>query len=116
MSMHLVGPYMTTTKYNSKTKKTKNKRLLEAQARHEKWMDEKGFNKKATEAVNNIPDYSKNRPSVPLSNKICSNGAAKDRKVYTGNEIAGIATMHKSNAVPIRKDNKQSAIDISRMR
>jgi hypothetical protein len=49
MTMHLVGPYMTTTKYNTKTKtkKTKNKRLLEAQARHEKWMDEKGFNKKS---------------------------------------------------------------------
>ena len=47
---------------------------------------------------------------------IPGNGSAKDRKTYTGTEIAGIATMHKSNAVPIRRDNKSAAIDISSMR
>lgn len=35
-------------------------------------------------------------------------------KVYTGDAIVGISTMHKSNAVPIF--NKQAAIDISKMR
>jgi len=35
-------------------------------------------------------------------------------KVYTGNAIVGISTMHKSNAVPVF--NKQAAIDISKMR
>lgn len=40
MSMHMVGPYMTTTKYNSKSKKTKNKRLLAAQERHAQWKDD----------------------------------------------------------------------------
>jgi hypothetical protein len=114
MSMHIVGPYMTTTKYNSKSKKTKNKRLLAAQERHEKWMNDNGYNKKATAIVNEIPNYATNRPSVPLSNKICSNGAAKDRKEYTGTLIKGIATMHKSNAVPII--NKTQAIEISEMR
>jgi hypothetical protein len=54
--------------------------------------------------------------AVPTSDTIPGNGVAKDRKVYTGNEIAGIATMHKSNAVPVRKDNKQAMIDISNMR
>ena len=46
MSMHILGPYMTTTKYNSKNKSTKNKRLLEARERHEKWLEENGYNKK----------------------------------------------------------------------
>ena len=35
-------------------------------------------------------------------------------KVYTGTKVKGIATMHKSNAVPVFSD--EEAIDISRMR
>jgi hypothetical protein len=35
-------------------------------------------------------------------------------KVYTGDKIIGIATMHKSNAVPVFSD--EQAVDISRMR
>jgi hypothetical protein len=35
-------------------------------------------------------------------------------KVYTGNKIIGIATMHKSNAVPVFSD--EQAVEISRMR
>ena len=35
-------------------------------------------------------------------------------KVYTGNKVKGIATMHKSNAVPVFTD--QEAIEISSMR
>ena len=36
------------------------------------------------------------------------------QKVYTGTKVKGIATMHKSNAVPVFSD--EEAIDISRMR
>jgi hypothetical protein len=114
MTMHLVGPYMTTTKYNSKSKKTKNKRLLAAQERHEKWMEEQGYNKVAKSPVNSIPDYKSTKPSVPLSNKVCSNGTAKERKEYTGTLVKGIATMHKSNAVPIT--TSEQAIEVSAMR
>jgi hypothetical protein len=35
-------------------------------------------------------------------------------KVYTGTKVKGIATMHKSNAVPVFSD--EEAVDISRMR
>jgi hypothetical protein len=35
-------------------------------------------------------------------------------KVYTGTKVKGIATMHKSNAVPIFSD--EEAVDIARMR
>ena len=35
-------------------------------------------------------------------------------KVYTGTKVKGIATMHKSNAVPVFSD--EEAIEISRMR
>ena len=35
-------------------------------------------------------------------------------KVYTGTKVMGIATMHKSNAVPVF--NSEEAVDISKMR
>ena len=40
--------------------------------------------------------------------------AKKERQMYTGTLITGIATMHKSNAVPVI--NEEQAKDISRMR
>jgi hypothetical protein len=40
--------------------------------------------------------------------------AKPEPKVYTGTLIKGIATMHKSNAVPII--NQEQAEEISRMR
>ena len=40
--------------------------------------------------------------------------AKKESPIYTGTLVRGIATMHKSNAVPII--NKEEATDIARMR
>jgi len=42
------------------------------------------------------------------------NATLKAPKVYTGTKVKGIATMHKSNAVPVFSD--EEAVDISRMR
>ena len=53
-----------------------------------------------------------NYPS--LSNNMSGSTARKEPMKYTGTLIKGIATMHKSNAVPII--NKQEALDIARMR
>jgi len=38
----------------------------------------------------------------------------KEENTYTGDEIIGIAQMHKSNAVPIR--GKKQATEVARMR
>lgn len=40
-------------------------------------------------------------------------GTKREPKQYTGNYVIGIATMHKSNAVPVT--NKEYAKDISKM-
>ena len=40
--------------------------------------------------------------------------AAAPRKVYTGDKMIGIATLHKSNAVPVF--NNTEAVEISKMR
>jgi hypothetical protein len=42
------------------------------------------------------------------------NATLAPAKVYTGTKVKGIATMHKSNAVPVFSD--EAAVDISRMR
>ena len=60
--------------------------------------------------------YRRETPHIPSLGDGVGNGLKKETVRYTGDEIAGIATMHKSNAVPIRKDDKQGAIDIANMR
>ena len=124
MTMSLVGPYLTTTKYNRKQKPSKNKRLAAKQAEHEAWLESMGVGKKQLEeklyvngkriSVNNIPDYNTG-PRV-TSDRVAGHGVAKERVQYTGDEIAGIVVTHKSNLMPIRKDNKQAAIDAATMR
>jgi len=42
------------------------------------------------------------------------NAVLKPSPIYTGTKVKGIATMHKSNAVPVFSD--EEAIDISKMR
>jgi len=60
------------------------------------------------------PNYREtpNYPSVTSNNAI--NTSKPEKKEYTGTLVKGIATMHKSNAVPIIND--EEAKDISRMR
>lgn len=114
MTMHLLGPHMTTTLTSRRKKKSNNKRLAKAHEEHEAWLLKMGVGKsKPKQSLNSIPDYKTNRVT---SDKIPGNGSAKDRIQYTGNEIAGIVTTHKSNLMPIRRDNKQAAIDAASMR
>lgn len=130
MSMHLVGPYMTTTNYkkrkNVKFKSAEHKRKYEEQQRE--WEQLKAKYKimpvaKTSRKADLKDSYkltvpadrdSKQYPS--LSNTGIPNGGCTKAapKVYTGNNLLGIATMHKSNMVPVFS-NKE-AEDISKMR
>lgn len=126
MTMHLVGPWMTTTKYNRKNKKTKNKRELAAQAEHDAWLRKQGVHpeqlKKALPhdakgrrlGVYDMPNYKSEGPDIPTSDSV-GNGLKRHENRYTGNEIAGIGLLHKSNLVPVRKDSND-AKEIARMR
>ena len=58
------------------------------------------------------PHYPSVSPKSPVHG-IPQAGRRKERQVYTGDYIVGIATMHKSNAVPIT--NQEQAIEIARM-
>ena len=59
-----------------------------------------------------------NYKSLSTSDRIVPGSTAPaERKVYTGErKLIGIATMHKSNMVPIFEDNKEEAKEIARMR
>ena len=54
-------------------------------------------------------------PSMPIGSKDNGAGRKQEPMKYTGDLIEGIATMHKSNAVPVMKGTNQ-AKDIARMR
>lgn len=121
--MHLVGPYLTTTKYNSKQKVSKSKKLDAAKAEHEAWLKKVGVgkaklpvNKKGQRVgIYDIPDYSTG-PRM-TSDRVAGHGAAKEPMVYSGErQLLGVATMHKSNMVPVFADKKSDAVDIAQMR
>ena len=84
MSMHLVGPYLTTTKYSSKKKKSNSKRLAESEAKHNAWLAKQGLTpnqlKLKKEFVGNVrintkPDLTTSNP-YQLSNSV-GNGYKK---------------------------------------
>ena len=55
-----------------------------------------------------------NTHHIPSLNTVGGVAVLAPAKVYTGTKVKGIATMHKSNAVPVFSD--EEAIDISKMR
>jgi hypothetical protein len=55
-----------------------------------------------------------NTRHIPSLNSGAGVATLAPAKVYTGTKVKGIATMHKSNAVPVFSN--EEAIDISRMR
>jgi hypothetical protein len=124
MSMHLVGPYMTTTKYNRKQRQTKNKRLQQAQAEHEAWLKSMGVGRTELPVyargrrigIHSIPDYREHQATARLSDQVAASAPARQQQQYTGDEIAGIVTTHKSNLMPVRRDNKRAIVDAAQMR
>jgi len=141
MTMHLVGPYLTTTNYRKrKGKVTKakmakweaeykerckfNKRLGLPKETFEEYLDiihgrgkkEQKFvsmKSKADPVMERIRQHKEMYPSA-MGMGSANSTAKKEPQQYTGTLIKGIATMHKSNAVPIIND--QQAKDIANMR
>ena len=113
--MPLMPIYYNTTNLNPRMQKKNRKRSL-ANLEHEEWLKSRGLhssqlkNKPSEEyklELNRNEPYNTNHNITGNTNKVSEN-------VYTGTLIKGIATMHKSNAVPIIND--EQAIEISKMR
>lgn len=142
MTMHLVGPYLTTTNYRKRKGKVtqlqmnrwmdgwrekckQNKRLGLAKPTFEEYVDAIHGRVKTDKPkfvplkVCDDPVMDRIRQHKELYPSLGSFGdanstAKKEPQKYTGTLIKGIATMHKSNAVPVIND--EQAQEISRMR
>ena len=145
MTMHLVGPYMTTTNY----KKRKEKKLTDNQKvkLEQEW---RAYNKRMRqmnchsaqfdtfeqylsytrgehvprnkqkeytpyETPKSYVRHTESYPSLQTSNTIPGACAKRETPKYTGDLIVGIGTMHKSNLVPIMRGTKQ-AEELAKMR
>ena len=128
MSMHLCGPALTTT--GKKKGRVKFRNAEEARKAREldqswkelqkKWLVE-AEDKKRRRALRAEPlSYKltsppgRSTPYIPSRGDSTGNATLAAPKVYTGTKVKGIATMHKSNAVPVFSD--EEAIEISKMR
>jgi len=129
MTMHMCGPALS---LNGKKKgKVKFRNAAEAQKARELEADWKELlkrqgveaeNKKRARAMKaeplvyrlETPVGRTNTHHIPSLNTVGGVAVLAPPKVYTGTKVKGIATMHKSNAVPVFSD--EEAIDISKMR
>jgi hypothetical protein len=128
MTMHLMGPYMTTTVYNRKNKSNKTKRQVQAEQAHEKYLRKMGVHPDQLEAkkIKSVKCYgstsvskTEGRGSTPCTDANLPvydpSMAKREPQVYNGErKLLGIATLHKSNMVPVF--SKDDAEEIAKMR
>lgn len=128
MTMHLAHPALTMSgkrkgkqKFKSAEAKREYERLnqewLEIKKRHGAEQEDRARRR----AMSAAPlDYKLSTPAgrtttANLPSRVTPGGStAPVHKVYTGTKVLGIATMHKSNAVPVFA--AEDAVEISRMR
>jgi N-acetylglucosamine-6-phosphate deacetylase len=129
--MHLEGPWLSTTgKKKGKQKFASAEHKRQAEQAEADWKDlqkrwgveaEEKKRKRALSAPSLSSHYSLAIPEgrnttahIKSIDTGLGNATLKPAKQYTGTKVKGIATMHKSNAVPVFSD--EEAVDISRMR
>lgn len=127
--MHLEGPWLSTTGKKKGKRKFRNAdEARKARELDESWKElQKKWGIEAEERKRkralSAPTLSSSKPftrdtgpRIPsLNGGMDMSPATKAApKVYTGTKVKGIATMHKSNAVPVFSD--EEAVDISKMR
>ena len=114
MTMHLVRGMTTISTRKHKSPK-KTAAVLEEERKMAKLLKSLGYDKNSKRVrVANFPDYTVVE-TVPTSDLIMKVEGKRKANQYTGDELAGIGTLHKSNMVPIRKDSND-AKEIARMR
>ena len=128
MTMHLEGPWLSTTgKKRGKQKWASTEHKKQAQELDEAWKAKMAA--WGVEAEQKKQRRAMTAPALKLKISVPPGRATEHiaslntgwapcvkpaDKVYTGTKVKGIGTMHKSNAVPIFSD--EEAVDISKMR
>jgi len=129
MSMHLEGPWLSTTgKYKGKHKFRNAEEARKSRELDESWQKilksqgieaEERKRKRAMSAETltyklTAPAGRSTTAHIKSRGDYTGNATMPAPKVYTGTKVKGIATMHKSNAVPVFSN--EEAVDISKMR
>lgn len=123
MSMHLHHPSLSLNgKKKGKKKFASAEAKRQAEQLEESWREllKKHISTAKTNMVKKKLDYKLTIPEgrstrhIPSVDSGIGNAVKPAPKMYTGTKVKGIATMHKSNAVPVFSD--EEAVDISRMR
>lgn len=136
MTMHLEGPYLTTTRYA----KRPHRKWASAEAKRRAESDAAAWTELEQRLAKSAPNFS-GRPvsdpamprgafkpltlspvyppgrepqAIPSRDSGTGVAALKQAPVYTGDKIKGIGTLHKSNAVPVFTD--EEAVDLAHMR
>ena len=135
--------YYTTTNTRKRKKSKKTQSQIAAEKEHEKFLKKMGIGSRSSvgsEQRSSKPWVTGSSPVESTNRSVAQSGSAsalgaegqrfkssrsdqcfydpssakKEEKVYTGDEIIGIAQMHKSNAVPVR--GKKQATEVANMR
>ena len=131
MTMHLAHPALSTTgKKRGKKKWASAEHKRKAEQLDQEWKEllkRQGLElegKRRRRAMTAEPLSSVYKLTIPSGRNTTAHLKSVDtggnvatlppQKVYTGTKVLGIATMHKSNAVPVFAE--EEAIEISRMR
>ena len=143
--MHLLPVYYSTTNTRKRKQKKKSKSVLEAERKHAKFLKKMGIGGRSSVGRTSALQASGqgfDSPRLHQSRSLAQSGSAPalgaggqkfessnsdqfynptmakpEPNVYSGErKLIGIATMHKSNSVPIFEDNKELATEIARMR
>ena len=123
MTMHMLPSYFTTTSTQKRKKKTKTKSLITAEKDHEKFLKRMGVGKSPTTSRSlaqpgrapALGAGSRRFESCNSDQFYDPSMAKREPQVYNGErKLLGIATMHKSNMVPVF--SKDDAEEIAKMR
>jgi hypothetical protein len=128
--MHLEGPWLSTTgkrkgkiKFASAEAKRRSEQLDKEWKELLKRQGVEQEERRKSRGLSAEPLSSSYSLSIPIGRNTTShiksvdtggNATLKAPKIYTGTKVKGIATMHKSNAVPVFSD--EEAVEISSMR
>jgi hypothetical protein len=129
--MHLEGPWLSTTgkqkgkkKFASSEAKRKSEQLDQEWKELQKRWGVEAEEKKRTRGLAAPSLSGSYKLTIPEGRNTTAHIKSVDTgggsatlpapKIYTGTKVKGIATMHKSNAVPVFSD--EEAVDISKMR
>jgi len=129
MTMHLEGPWLSTTgKRKGKKKFLNSTQAQKARANRESWeqlmskWDIKPTEKTKTRPSQQgqvkqkgwAPPPGRETPHYPSLNSDSGVAVKKPIQQYTGDAMIGIGQLHKSNSIPVF--SKEDAVDISKMR